>query len=72
MKLSQAKVGECVVVKRIDLPSELVCYAESRGLYVGNILRILDCYKSRVLVEVDQSVFMLPQIWGHNVEVVKV
>ncbi len=69
MDLLDAKIGERLVIKKINLPPKLTDYAESRGVFVGNILRILRRSKSRVLVEIDQSVFVLPPIFTRAIEV---
>ena len=67
MDLLDAKIGERLVIKKINLPPKLTDYAESRGVFVGNI--ILRRSKSRVLVEIDQSVFVLPPIFTRAIEV---
>jgi len=69
MDLLDAKIGERLVIKKINLLPKLTDYAESRGVFVGNILRILRRSKSRVLVEIDQSVFVLPPIFTRAIEV---
>lgn len=56
-------------IVRVNLVGELVCYAESRGLFIGSVLRIVRRYKSRVLAEVNQSVFLLPKLFAESVEV---
>lgn len=69
MNLSSAKSGVSAEIVGVDLRDELRGYAESRGLFVGNILRIVRCYKSRVLAEIDQSVFLLPPQLADKIEV---
>lgn len=71
MKLLEVNSGEQVVITRVKLDSNLIDYAESRGVFVGNILRILLRYKSQVLVELDQSVFLLPPKISDKIEVKK-
>ncbi len=69
MNLLEVSLGVWAEIVRVDLESELRDFAESRGVFVGNVLRIVRRYKSRVLAEINQSVFLLPSLFAKNIEV---
>ncbi len=61
MKLGEVSFGSVVKIVRVDLKTRLVEYASSRGIFVGNKIKIIRSRGGRILAEIDSSVYILPQ-----------
>ncbi len=69
MRLSEVWIGAKMVIERVDLAQNLREYAESRGIFAGNEIRVLLRSCGRAMVQIDGCVFILPRMFCEKIEV---
>lgn len=69
MNLCEAEIGHEIRIEKINLSAPLKKYAECRGIFEGNGLKILCRHRGRAIVSVNGGVFVLPPHFCENIEV---